>query len=97
MDNSHCSSIGKYILGERDPSSWGIQDKYLMHDQELTNNNATKRDIVFHSWEKVSGQKVFPTGTPEGWGCPTISNNAMRFVDQMLKLNSKKTTMWMIQ
>ncbi|WP_299825980.1 murein L,D-transpeptidase catalytic domain-containing protein [uncultured Pontibacter sp.] len=97
IENSHCSSVGKYILGERGPSQWGIRIKYLMHGQEGTNNNATRRDIVFHSWEQVSDEEVYPAGTPEGWGCPAISNSAMRAVDQKLQQAVKRTLMWIVQ
>ena len=41
----------------------------------------------------VSDQEVFPAGTPEGWGCPAISNNAFNEIDAYLK-NSGPTLMW---
>jgi hypothetical protein len=96
VNESYCSSVGMYILGERGPSQWGIRIKYLMHGQEPTNNNATRRAIVFHSWEQVSNEEVYPTGTPEGWGCPAISNEAMRYVDQRLQQADKRTLMWIV-
>ena len=61
-DISHLSSLGKYKLGERGYSNWGINVKYLMHGLEETNNNALKRIIVFHSWEKMSDEEVYPKG-----------------------------------
>ncbi|WP_370627210.1 murein L,D-transpeptidase catalytic domain-containing protein [Pontibacter sp. HSC-14F20] len=97
VNNSHCSSVGKYILGEHGPSQWGIKVKYLMHGQDQTNNNFTKRDIIFHSWERVSDEEVHPNGTPEGWGCPVVSNATMRIVDQKLQQAGKRTLMWIIQ
>ncbi len=65
-DNSHLSSLGKYKLGERGYSNWGVHVKYLMCGMEETNNNALKRIIVFHSWEKMSDDEVYPKGLPEG-------------------------------
>ncbi len=97
VDGSHCSSVGKYIIGERGPSQWGIRVKYLLHGQEPTNSNATKRAIVFHSWEWVSDEEVYPAGTPEGWGCPAVSDNAMRAVDQRLRSTDKRVLMWVTQ
>ena len=93
-ENSHCSSLGKYKLGERGYSNWGVHTKYLMHGLELTNNNALKRTIVFHSWEDVSDTETFPKGTPEGWGCPTLSNTNFRIVDLKLKSSKKPVLMW---
>ncbi|WP_027378989.1 murein L,D-transpeptidase catalytic domain-containing protein [Chryseobacterium daeguense] len=93
-DGSHLSSLGKYKLQGRGHSDWGINVKYLMHGLEETNSNALKRFIVFHSWDLMSDEEVFPNGSPEGWGCPTISNNAMREIDPMLQKSKKPVLMW---
>lgn len=94
VDGSHCSALGKYKLGERGYSEWGIKVKYLMHGLEKSNSNALARYIVFHSWEEVSDTEVYPAGTPEGWGCPTISNNSMKVIDPLLKAAEQPVLMW---
>jgi len=94
---SHCSSIGKYIIGERGYSNWGINVKYLLHGQDATNSNALKREIVLHGWDEVPDVELFPAGTPEGWGCPAISNIAMRAVDARLKASKTSVLLWTIQ
>lgn len=94
VENSHCSSLGKYRIGERAPSDWGVKIKYVIHGLESTNNNAAKRFVVFHSWENVSDEEVYPAGTPEGWGCPIISLNNFRWVDEKLKVQTKSSLMW---
>lgn len=96
-DGSHLSSLGKYKLGERGRSDWGINVKYLMHGLESTNSNALKRFIVFHSWDLMSDDDVFPEGSPEGWGCPTISNNAMLEIDPIIQKSEKPVLMWIYQ
>lgn len=93
-DGSHLSALGKYQLGERGRSDWGIHVKYLMHGLEQTNNNALKRFIVFHSWDLMSDEEVYPKGSPEGWGCPTISNNAMKELDPIIQNSEKPLLMW---
>lgn len=93
-DGSHLSSLGKYKLQGRGHSDWGINIKYLMHGLEETNNNALKRFIVFHSWNMMSDDDVFPKGSPEGWGCPTISNNAMKEIDPVIQNSQKAVLMW---
>ena len=93
-DGSHLSALGKYQLGERGRSDWGINVKYLMHGLEDSNSNALKRFIVFHSWDLMSDREVFPQGSPEGWGCPTISNNAMKNIDPMIKNSKNPVLMW---
>lgn len=93
-DGSHLSSLGKYKLEGRGYSEWGINVKYLMHGLEKTNSNALKRFIVFHSWNLMSDEEVFPNGSPEGWGCPTISNNAMKEIDPVIQKSTKPILMW---
>lgn len=93
-DGSHCSSLGKYKIGERAYSDWGVNIKYVLHGLESTNSNALKRFVVFHSWEVVSDEEIYPNGTPEGWGCPTISNKSFRIIDPLLKSSSKPVLMW---
>jgi hypothetical protein len=59
-DGSHLSSLGKYKIQGRGYSDWGIHVKYLMHGLEKTNSNALQRFIVFHSWNLMSDEEVFP-------------------------------------
>jgi len=94
IEESHCSSLGKYRIGKRGYSSWGINVKYLMHGLEPSNSNALKRIIVFHSWDAISDEEIYPRGTPEGWGCPTISNNSFREIDPLLINAQKPVLMW---
>ena len=42
----------------------------------------------------MSNEEVFPNGSPEGWGCPTISNEAMRMIDKKLKIAKKPVLLW---
>ncbi len=97
VDGSHKSSIGKYIIGKRGYSNWGINVNYLLFGQDVTNSNAYKRQIVLHSWEAVPDEEVYPNGTPEGWGCPALSNSSMRLIDDKIRNSKKKVLLWMIQ
>jgi len=94
VDGSHLSSLGKYKIGKRGWSDWGINVKYTLHGLDATNSNAESRYIVFHSWEKVAEKEIYPDGTAEGWGCPTISNNNMKIIDPMLQASKKPVLMW---
>jgi hypothetical protein len=93
VPESHCSSLGKYLIGERGYSQFGVNIKYILHGLDETNSNAQKRVIVFHSWEAIPNQEPFPKGTPEGWGCPAISDNEFLKIDKWLQ-NKKKVLMW---
>jgi hypothetical protein len=94
QDGSHCSSLGKYKIGERAYSDWGVNVKYVLHGLEESNSNALNRYIVFHSWEVVADEEVYPSGTPEGWGCPTISNKSFMKIDPLLKASKLPVLMW---
>lgn len=94
VPESHLSSVGKYVIGNREWSNWGIHVKYWLKGLEETNNNAEKRVIVLHGWEKVEDKATYPDGTPEGWGCPAVSNNMMKFIDKQLKVAKKPVLLW---
>lgn len=93
--DSHCSSLGKYKIGKRGYSNWGIHVNYKLHGLDATNSNAYKRIIVLHSWEAVTEEEVFPHGTPEGWGCPAVSNKFMEKLDSLIQSSHKPILLWM--
>lgn len=97
VTNSHCSSLGKYKIGKRGYSNWGIHVNYKLHGLDTTNSNAYERFIVLHSWNAVSNTETYPMGTPEGWGCPAVSNTMMKRVDSLLKKAKAPTLLWIYQ
>jgi hypothetical protein len=94
---SHCSSIGKFKIGKRGYSNWGINVNYKLHGLESSNSNAYDRIIVLHSWKDIPNGEVYPQGTPEGWGCPAVSNEFMTYLDGLLKNKEKDVLLWIYQ
>lgn len=94
--DSHCSSTGKFVILDRGVSQWGIKVNYILQGKDKSNSNARSRAIVLHSWDAISSNEVYPEGTPEGWGCPAVSNENMKEIDKLLKTN-KKVLMWIIK
>ena len=94
IDGSHCTSLGKFRIGDRGYSQWGVNVKYVLHGLESSNRNALKRAIVFHSWHAISDKEVYPDGCPEGWGCPAISNYNFKMIDPLIKSSSRPVLMW---
>ena len=92
--DSHLSSLGKYAIGDRGWSSWGVNVNYKLHGLDYTNSNAYDRYIVFHSWEWISDNEIYPARSAEGWGCPAVSNNNFMKLDKLLKNQTKPTLMW---
>lgn len=95
IPDSHTSSLGKYRVGKRDVSQWGVGIKYYLYGLESTNNNALSRQIVFHSWNQISEHATYPVGTPEGWGCPAISNAYFLRIDSLLQQTKDPVLLWM--
>jgi hypothetical protein len=95
--NSHCSMKGKYKIGKRDYSSWGINVKYWLHGLESSNNNAVNRVVVLHSWDAVSNEEIYPRYSPLSWGCPAVSDEFMQILDEKLKEVEKPVLMWIME
>jgi hypothetical protein len=53
--------------------------------------------IVLHSWEAVSENEIYPSGTPEGWGCPAINNEKMKKLDVYLKKEQTPILLWIYE
>jgi hypothetical protein len=95
-EGSYCSSYGKYAVGKKAYSKWGINIHYKLKGLEPSNNNAYKRIIVLHSYDPVSEDEIFPEQLPMGWslGCPVVSNQTMRSIEQLMKKKSKPVLLW---
>lgn len=96
VEGSYCSSIGKYKTGIRSYSQYGINVHYKLHGLEKTNNNAFKRFIVLHSHTPISNKEIYPGHLPLGYsqGCPVLSNESMKKIDEMLKKSEKSVLLW---
>ena len=91
---SYCSSKGKYKIGSRGYSNWGIHINYKLHGLESTNNNAYKRIIVLHSWNDVPENEIYPDYAPNSLGCPMVSNSMMKYLDQTLQSSTLPLLLW---
>ncbi|NQY67070.1 MAG: murein L,D-transpeptidase catalytic domain family protein [Flavobacteriales bacterium] len=92
--DSHRSSLGKFLIGERGASEWGINIHYLLHGLDSTNSNALIRSVVLHSRDNVRDYEIYPQGTAEGLGCPVVSNQFMTYLDSILERRKKPTLFW---
>lgn len=94
--DSHCSMKGKFKIGKRDYSSWGINVKYWLHGLEEQNKSAVDRVVVLHSWTQVANTEIYPRYSPLSWGCPAVSNAFMRKLDSRLQKAEKPVLLWII-
>ncbi|WP_245553792.1 murein L,D-transpeptidase catalytic domain-containing protein [Cytophaga aurantiaca] len=95
-NGSNCTSLGKYKVGIRSYSNWGIHAHYKLHGLESSNSNAYSRIVVLHSHDPVSETEIYPFHLSMGWslGCPVVSNKFMRRLDGLLKNKKKPTLLW---
>jgi hypothetical protein len=95
-EGSLLTSIGKYKIGIRSYSQWGINVHYKLHGLEESNNNAFKRIIVLHSHTTLSPTEIFPDHLPMGWsfGCPVTDDDTMTYLDNKLKHTKKSVLLW---
>lgn len=96
VSGSNCTSLGKYKIGIRSYSNWGIHVHYKMHGLESTNSNAFKRIVVLHSHSPVPDTQIYPFHLTMGWslGCPVVSNELMTTLDGILKKKEKPVLLW---
>lgn len=96
IEGSLLSSLGKYKLGARSNSQYGINIHYKMHGLENTNSNAFKRYIVLHSHKPVKDEEIYPNHMLLGWsqGCPVTSNEMMTYLDKKLQQTKKPVLLW---
>ncbi len=95
--DSHCSMKGKFSIGKRDFSNWGINVKYWLNGLEKSNSNAIKRVVVLHSWDAVSDKEIYPKYSPLSWGCPAVSDAFMTQLDAKLQQSDKPVLLWIIE
>jgi hypothetical protein len=95
-EGSLLTSIGKYKIGIRSYSQWGINVHYKLHGLEESNNNAFRRIIVLHSHTTLSSTEIFPDHLPMGWsfGCPVTDDDTMTYLDNKLKHTKKSVLLW---
>ncbi len=95
---SNCTSLGKYKLGKRAYSNWGINIHYKMHGLEKTNSNAFKRIVVLHSYTPVPAFESYPLPVFNvSYGCPVIANSTMRKIDNLIKSGEKDMLLWIYE
>lgn len=92
--DSYCSSLGKYRIGKRGWSTYGIHVNYKLHGLEETNSNAYDRDIVLHAFNELEDEEIHPKLAKESWGCPAVSNALMTRMDERLAIAAQPVLLW---
>jgi len=90
------TSLGKYKIGTRAYSQYGINVHYKLHGLEASNSNAFARIVVLHSFTPVPSGEIYPLHLPMGWsfGCPVTDDETMTLLDAKLKAAKKPVLLW---
>lgn len=94
--NSGCTSLGKYRVGVKSYSKYGIHIHYKLHGLDSTNSNTYQRFIVLHSFDPVPSVQIYPVHLYMGMslGCPVVSNAMMRKLNALLEKQKKPVLLW---
>ena len=88
---SYCTSEGRYKLGAKFEGEYGTG--YRLSGLDSTNSNAYKRDIVFHSYYKVSDQEN-ANEVCRSNGCPMVSIRIFKATEKLIDAEDKPVLMW---
>jgi hypothetical protein len=96
VEGSWLTSLGKYKIGARSYSRWGVNIHYKLHGLEPSNSNAFERIIVLHSHSPVPADEMYPAHMPMGWsqGCPVTDDETMIYLDAKLQNSEKPVLLW---
>ncbi len=84
--DSHCSSLGRYLVGTDKMPSPGFGSKYILSGLDSTNSNAEARDVVLHPWFVVpSVETIYPISLIMSWGCPAVSSESFEHLHQLIQ------------
>jgi len=91
QNNSRCSSLGKYVISEKYKGQFGLS--YRLDGLDETNNNARKRAIVLHRLDCVPDIEQ-KNEICLSWGCPMVSDNFFKILEQHIDKSDKKIILY---
>lgn len=91
LENSHCSSLGKYVIEEKYKGQFGLS--YRLTGLDETNSNARKRAIVLHRLSCVPDIEQ-KTDICLSFGCPMVSDDFFKILEQHIDKSNKKIILY---
>ncbi len=91
VNNSQCTSLGRYKIGTKYKGAWGTS--YKLHGLDPSNNNAFMRAIVFHAHACVPEvEDSFYICT--SYGCPMTSDVFFMYLQAQIDQSKTPILMW---
>jgi hypothetical protein len=90
-----CTSLGKYKIGAPYFGRFGLA--YKLHGLDSSNSNAYKRYVVLHSHECVPAQEVSPYPICQSDGCPTVSPDFLKELQDIIEKSKQPVLLWIFE
>lgn len=87
VNNSLCTSLGKYYIGYSYNGDFG--KAYKLYGLDKTNNNAFLRNIVLHKYSKVPYEEQ-ENPICLSYGCPMISERFFKRIEKRIDTSEKQ-------
>lgn len=87
IDNSLCTSLGKYSIGYSYQGTFG--KAYKLYGLEKTNSNAFERNVVLHKYSKVPFEEQ-ETDICNSYGCPMVNEHFFAEIEKIIDTSKKK-------
>jgi hypothetical protein len=92
---SGCTSPGRYKVGK--PYMGNFGRAYKLYGLDSTNSNAYARYVVLHSYTCVPDNEVDPYPICQSAGCPMVSNNFMKKLEEIIDKSSRPILLWIYE
>ena len=92
LNNSGCSSLGKYKIGVFYHGSYGASFK--LHGLDNSNSNAFSRGVVIHGYDCVPNEEIYPRVLCNSLGCPMVSYDFFDSLSKIIKSSGRPILLW---
>lgn len=90
--NSHCTSVGKYKIGNAYHGRFGLA--YKLYGLEKSNSKAFDRFVVLHGHDCVPDEEVAPDSLCLSQGCPTVSPEFLKKLKTYIGASKQPILLW---
>ncbi len=91
---SHCSSLGRYRIGNAYPGRFGVS--YKLHGLDKSNSNALARFVVLHPYDCVPDGTVYPDYLCNSQGCPMVSYAFLKRLSGYINVSQQPLLLWIV-
>ena len=91
-DGSSCTALGRYRIGYPYKGQFGLA--YKLYGLDSTNDQAFRRNIVLHSYDRVPEKETWPDPICNSRGCPMVSPGFLKMLRPMIDHSTKPICLW---